>query len=260
MGGGQADLRGCGGPARALLLPARRLSAPRPGRAPTRAARAWRAASARRRLTSSRRAGRGFRGTGVRALRRRGAESAEHWVPVPAPAAGCTPGAPSAGWGRGLAPAGPVQAAVRGSPSAALAVRPARRGQLPSSPAGRLLQAHGWALAPAPEPMSARDAALLTLGQRPAAPAAQDESPSPRRSEPWLWVSQATLAAAPTPDSALPWPFSVLLLLSLRWPGLQTPQVSQPHLSSLAAYVGFERFIEIKGPGTSCSLRSGTSF
>lgn len=178
VGGGQADLRGCGGPARALLLPARRLSAPRPGRAPTRAARGWRASSARRRLTSSRRAGRGFRGTGVRALRRRGAEPAEHWVP--APAAVCTASARSAGWGRGLAPAGPVLAAVRGSPSAALAVRPARRGQLPSSPAGRPLQAHGWALAPTPEPMSARDAALLTLGQRPAAPAAQDGSPSPR--------------------------------------------------------------------------------
>lgn len=105
----------------------------------------------------------------------------------------------------------PQPAAVPGSPSAALAVRPAQCRHLRSSLAAAPCEptAGPWH----PNPMSARDAALLTLGPCPAAPPARDASRSAPRSESRLWASQLT-RAAPTRGSALLGSLRVFLPLS----------------------------------------------
>lgn len=167
----------------------------------------------------------------------------------PAPAA---PQAPSsAGGGRGLVPAQRQGAEVLGRPSAALSVRATQRRHLRSRLAGRAFPAHGMALSAEPECAQRCAADLGPAARGPRGPGRESERPGVGT---LALDFPAHRGGASGMGASLPRPLSVLLPLSLRWPGFQRPQVSQPPLSSLVAYSGLARFREIKGRGTCCRL------
>lgn len=133
---------------------------------------------------------------------------------APAPAAGCTAGSARLA----AVPASP--------PPAVLTVRSAQRCHLRSSPRAAPFRPAAWPCAL--NPVSARNAALLTLGPRPSTHAAPGGSGAPG--------GRDLGSEAPPPTRAPPLPDPCLCSCPcLRWPGLLRPQVSLPHLSSLVA-------------------------